>query len=270
MDPTPAPGPSRQNASVVTDRRNRVDDSSSQGHDVVVPPEIQPRRVGVIYGLSCTCHQDDGIQYVGQTRRPNPLTRFREHIRAAESGKKLWQSVYEWMAEHQIESIRFEVIQDSVPVDQLDYHERFHIVGLRGAGNKLMNQDDFWSMDESGTWQHTWPTYFPFDSIDTVSNHFLVVELERGIYPLSKGEFRALYPHTERQSVIGLAELLTPEWKTIIAGWREGRPSLAEMLEIEERPGHDAYLEAREWAARIREENEFPPPKKYYSPWATY
>ena len=116
-------------------------------------------------------------------------------------------------------NIIFTVIESGIPADQLSYREYGHIRGLRGlrglrgAGNQLMNQDDFWWVDAGGVRWHTWPDWAPFNSDVVISRAFVKAEFDRGIYPLTLNEFETLFPGIERQTVAGLADLLTPEGK---------------------------------------------------------
>lgn len=227
---------------------------------------------GTIYGLTCRCHPEEGIQYVGQTKRRDPLVRFHERLRVAEAETRRWQSVYLWIPRHGVENIKFHVIENSIPIDQLNYRELCHIRGLRGAGNKMMNQDDFWWSDERAC-QHTWPDWEPFANDGCVSYAFTVIEFERGIYPLTFREFKALFPGLERQTVEGLAELVTPAGRAMALKWREGGSSI-QRLESEERlSGPESYGVTAQWARDVRRRRVFPHPpprERYESPWATY
>jgi hypothetical protein len=229
----------------------------------------EPGRLGVVYGLSCICHAEDGIRYIGQTRVKNPLRRFDQHLRVSKSGKNHWQSVYEWMPAHGETNIVFTVLEPDIPVDQLDYHEALHISAMRGAGHKLMNQDQFWWIAADGAWHHTWPTHAPFNAIEVVSLAFVRAEFARGEYPLSIREFEALFPATERQTVDGLAALLADRGRAEAELWREGRPPLEEVR-ASEAAGEHNYVDYYLWAQAVR--GRFPFPKQRalpHSAWAT-
>lgn len=221
-------------------------------------PARKADRSGVIYGLSCRCHPNAGIRYIGQTKRRDPLERFREHLRVAKAGANRWQAVYEWIPEHGAENIVFEVVEQGIPADQLDYREVCHIRGLRGAGNQLTNQDDFWWVNGEGVWQHTWPGWTPFNLDEVVSYAFVHTEFERGIYPLTFAEYAALFPGVERQTVEGLAGFLTAEGRALAAQWRHGLPSLEEVAIKEREFGPEHYSVMMGWARRVRQEHEFP------------
>ena len=223
-------------------------------------------RNGTIYGLSCSCHPDDGIRYIGQTKSEDPHERFRRHLSVSAAGTNLWQAVYEWIPEHGAENIVFTVIESGIPADQLDYREYGHIRGLRGAGNKLMNQDDFWWVDAGGVWQHTWPDWAPFNDDVVISRAFVKIEFDRGIYPLTFAEFAALFGGIERQTVAGLADLLTPEGKARAAKWRHGLPTIEEVAIRELEFGPEHYGAMMDWARRVRSEHEFLPSDHWLSP----
>jgi hypothetical protein len=216
---------------------------------------------GSIYGLSCRCHSEEGVRYVGMTKRRDPLVRFDEHLKSARSGKRTWQSVYEWIAEHGSKNFSFEVIESGIPGDQLRYRELSHIRGLRGAGNKLMNQDDFWWVDASGKWQHTWPDWHPFIFTGCVSAEFVSQEFDRGIYPLTFNEYRALFRGVERQTVGGLASFLTPEGVVLASQWRHGLPDLEiarQAPEMSDSAEREEFYKLLVWATSVREKFDFP------------
>jgi hypothetical protein len=222
-----------------TARRNRplTDPFLFEGEREIAPhrpPAPRPRRqvpspkTGTIYSLGCDCHPGDGVRYIGQTRREASV-RFEQHVAMSKNGSNQWQAVYQWMSRHGEESIVQGIVETGIPLDQLDYHEYFHIVGHRSAGDRLTNQDNFWTVDELGRWEHHYPNFDPFNRIDCVSWHFVVEEFKRGIYPLTLGEFHSRYPGVERQTIAGLAELLTPKMRAEIAEWRKDLPSIEEV-----------------------------------------
>lgn len=62
----------------------------------------------VIYGLSCACHPERGVRYVGQTIQ-GIETRIYKHKWAARSGKT-WV-VAKWIRKHGEENLRYEVLE---------------------------------------------------------------------------------------------------------------------------------------------------------------
>lgn len=86
----------------------------------------------VIYGLSCACHPDAGIRYIGQTRQ-GPATRLREHLknsRAAGVGKVPDTPAYRWIRKHGGENILVTVLEHVPTVDLLNERETFWIKAL--------------------------------------------------------------------------------------------------------------------------------------------
>lgn len=62
-------------------------------------PEAEP--LNVIYGLSCTCHPEKGVRYVGQTIC-GVAKRLREHRHGAKKGNL---AVHKWMRKHGVGNI---------------------------------------------------------------------------------------------------------------------------------------------------------------------
>lgn len=80
----------------------------------------------VIYGLSCSCHPEKGVRYVGQTRRTMRM-RLYHHCYAAENWERRNEAtdlpVYRWIRKHGKENIRMELLeqpQDPADLDDLE------------------------------------------------------------------------------------------------------------------------------------------------------
>lgn len=93
---------------------------------------------GLVYALSCTCH-NDGVRYVGQTTRSLSI-RLGQHRRAAERGNNT-AIVYKWMRRHSPANIRIELIQDleDCTQDELNAAETAWIEHFRGEKTNLLN-----------------------------------------------------------------------------------------------------------------------------------
>jgi len=93
----------------------------------------------VIYGLSCICHPEKGIRYVGQTSR-GQNRRLYEHKhdssdgRVRESDRKL--PVHLWISKHGAGNIETKVLQSLGSPDLLDQHEAEWIDLLDTYGSK--------------------------------------------------------------------------------------------------------------------------------------
>lgn len=89
----------------------------------------------VIYGLWCLCHPDDGIRYVGQTRK-GMAARFQVHLAHSRSSDA---PVYNWINKHQAENIAYTVLEVCLP-GELDAREQAWIAAFRETqGASLMN-----------------------------------------------------------------------------------------------------------------------------------
>lgn len=75
----------------------------------------------MIYGLSCTCHPEVGIRYVGQTQQ-SLATRLTNHRAQARFGTV--SPVYHWIRKHGPENIQIEFICTPAPGESLDDCER--------------------------------------------------------------------------------------------------------------------------------------------------
>jgi hypothetical protein len=93
---------------------------------------------GTIYGLSCTCHPDAGIRYVGQTA-VKISERLTGHRSSARFGIKT--PVYYWMRKHGVENIRITFIETPGPGETLDECEIRLIRDMRKTCN-LLNLSD--------------------------------------------------------------------------------------------------------------------------------
>lgn len=95
---------------------------------------------GVIYGLSCSCHQETGIRYVGLTTKTAPR-RLGQHVANARHGYK--NAVHYWIRKHGAENIRTETLEEvGVDMDALNDAEVRWIARLRSEGADLLNRTD--------------------------------------------------------------------------------------------------------------------------------
>ncbi len=102
----------------------------------------------VIYGLSCSCHPEQGIRYVGLTSKG--LTyRLRQHER--DSTKPTVNRMHLWMREHDVTGQVFERVPDG---KDLRVAEIQWMGKLRGQGAHLLNGTDFWAVVD-GVWQRS-------------------------------------------------------------------------------------------------------------------
>jgi hypothetical protein len=92
-----------------------------------------------VYALSCTCHPEQGVRYVGQTVRSLPI-RLGQHRRAAERGNST-AIVYKWMRRHGPENIRIEILETfpDCTQDELNAAETAWINHFRGQKTNLLN-----------------------------------------------------------------------------------------------------------------------------------
>lgn len=73
--------------------------------------------MNVIYGLSCKCHPERGIQYVGQSSK-GTRERFYHHVYNARNNKP-W-AVSRWMSKHGVENIEIRLLESFETPDELD------------------------------------------------------------------------------------------------------------------------------------------------------
>lgn len=93
----------------------------------------------VVYGLSCTCHEEKGIRYVGLTTR-GAATRLSQHKANARRGAK--NAVHYWIRKHGEDNIRTEVLESADDFAALNDAEVRWIAKLRGEGYDLLNRTD--------------------------------------------------------------------------------------------------------------------------------
>lgn len=95
----------------------------------------------VIYGLSCRCHPNQGVRYIGQTRR-GLEKRLYEHL--WDSGPSRKREVdynlpsHNWVRKHGAENIIGEVVEYVEP-GKLDEREIYWIAEFRQKGHDLLN-----------------------------------------------------------------------------------------------------------------------------------
>lgn len=80
-----------------------------------------------IYGLSCTCHPEKGVRYVGQTSQTIAI-RLSEHRRKA---KNLWYPVNHWVMKHGTGNIVMTVLETVYESKMLNPREMFWIEKLK-------------------------------------------------------------------------------------------------------------------------------------------
>ena len=85
---------------------------------------VAPRE-GVVYGLSCTCHPEDGIRYVGQS--VNAKIRLGQHKLGHLSPKSSHFPLYRWVAKHGSANLKMEVLGTAVRGPALDALEIAYI-----------------------------------------------------------------------------------------------------------------------------------------------
>lgn len=109
---------------------------------------------GLIYALSCTCHED-GVRYVGQTTRSLTI-RLGQHRRAAERGNNT-AVVYKWMRRHGPQNIRIELLEalPNCTPDDLNAAETRWISHHRSIRLNLLNM---------------WAPYIPAETLKTRVN----------------------------------------------------------------------------------------------------
>lgn len=89
--------------------------------------------------MSCTCHPQDGLRYVGMTSH-GAQKRFRSHISAARSKKDRPKApVVRWIAEHGVENVYYVILEELDSLDQMCSAEELWINEYRGQGAQLLN-----------------------------------------------------------------------------------------------------------------------------------
>lgn len=102
----------------------------------------------VIYALTCLCHPEAGIRYVGLTSQG--LTyRLRQHRNDSRKSTSV-NRMHAWMREHDVEGAVLEVLDDR---SKLRPAEIRWMARLRGQGADLLNGTDYWTVDADGVWQ---------------------------------------------------------------------------------------------------------------------
>ena len=85
---------------------------------------VAPRE-GVVYGLSCTCHPEDGIRYVGQT--VNAKTRLVQHFANANYRRTKNYPVCRWIKKHGRDNIVMDILKTAPRGPALDAAEVAYI-----------------------------------------------------------------------------------------------------------------------------------------------
>lgn len=100
----------------------------------------------VIYALTCSCHSEQGIRYVGLTSQ-GLAYRMRQHRR--DSMKPTKNRMHLWMREHDVQAA---VLEEFADRSQLRVAEIRWMARLRGQGADLLNGTDFWRVGADGVW----------------------------------------------------------------------------------------------------------------------
>lgn len=119
--------------------------------DAIQSGVVAPPPVGFIYTLTCVCHPDEGIRYVGLSEQPL-LRRFRQHVGDAKRPDEKRKPVHAWMREHNVENIRIELLEEVTDSKLLRAREARWIAHLRGHGCRLLNANGFWTVGQDGVW----------------------------------------------------------------------------------------------------------------------
>lgn len=94
----------------------------------------------VIYGLSCACHPEAGVRYVGMTGR-GAQERLKWHGYEAGAPSKT-RPVHKWFRKHGISNIVSEILESSEVRKGLGEREVYWIAKLRAEGIALLNLTD--------------------------------------------------------------------------------------------------------------------------------
>lgn len=105
-----------------------------------------PASKNVIYGLTCSCHREQGIRYVGLTSQ-GLACRMRQHRRDAAKPTK--NRMHLWLREHDVVA---DVLEDVGDRARLRVAEIRWMARLRGQGADLLNGTDFWTVGTDGVW----------------------------------------------------------------------------------------------------------------------
>lgn len=96
-------------------------------------------QTGIIYAMSCSCHPERGIRYIGQTSL-GWKRRFALHLKSARDGAKY--PVSAWIRKHGPENVRVEYLHEGVPVSRLNELEVIEIAKHRAVGLSDLNMTD--------------------------------------------------------------------------------------------------------------------------------
>lgn len=114
--------------------------------------------LSVIYSMSCICHPEEGIRYIGQTRR-GMEKRLYEHL--WDSSHKRRRStdfnlpVHNWVRKHGASNITMSVVEET-PEGRLDEREIHWIAHYRGIKDNLLNIHN--GGESRSGWTHTHET----------------------------------------------------------------------------------------------------------------
>lgn len=93
-----------------------------------------------IYGLSCTCHPERGIRYVGQTKNAIRMRLIDHRVDARIPGPK--GRVHSWMAKHGVENIVTDLLDTASCRAEMLQKEVAWIAMMRELGQADMNMTD--------------------------------------------------------------------------------------------------------------------------------
>lgn len=102
-------------------------------------PRIAERKANVVYGLTCACHPEAGVRYVGLTSQ-GAQRRLWGHRKMARKGSAL--PVHKWMRKHGDENVISTPLQEVDSPDLLASAEVAWIAKLRDAGQADLNMTD--------------------------------------------------------------------------------------------------------------------------------
>lgn len=97
--------------------------------------------LNVIYGLSCTCHPEDGIRYVGQTSVGVDLRLYRHKYAAQNPDAKNDYHVasHRWIRKHGVDNVIATVLEVCESADSLDEREIYWIAEMGTFGGRGLN-----------------------------------------------------------------------------------------------------------------------------------
>lgn len=96
-----------------------------------------------VYGLSCTCHPERGVRYVGLTTQGH-RNRMRQHVLVAvgKDPRYARSSVCMWIRKHGGDNIASVLIQSYPNPEAMNDGEKFHIARFRALGLADLNMND--------------------------------------------------------------------------------------------------------------------------------